>query len=65
MKLLTHSLFLVGLILTSCNDPGVEPTETVYYWAGGKRILLDLNRKTVIGIYKPDLAHPYLRPEIM
>jgi hypothetical protein len=69
MKLHTLSLFVVGLILTSCKDLGVEelkettpvvvlPSETEYYWAGGQKILLVLNRKTVVGFYKPDPAYP-------
>lgn len=38
---------------------------TVYYWAGGEKIILTVNRKTVIGFYKPDSTHPYRSPEIL
>jgi hypothetical protein len=64
----TILLFFSAIAFLSCKDLGVQPPsnetdivpplETEYYWAGGNKIELTLNRKTVIAVYKPDSTHP-------
>jgi hypothetical protein len=67
-------LLLSSAVLISCRDlggtPPIEPeiappTVTEYYWAGGSKIELTMNRKTVIGVYKPDSARSNRTLEII
>jgi hypothetical protein len=67
-------LLLLSLAFGSCRDIGVAPPEeseippptvTEYYWAGGDTIQLIQNRKTVIGVYRPDFRYAYRWFEII
>jgi hypothetical protein len=66
MKRYTVLLLFSTLGFLSCKDPGVQspeseiepPLHKEYYWAGGNKIELIMNRKTVIGVYRPDSAFP-------
>ncbi|MGE5811727.1 MAG: hypothetical protein ACM339_09510 [Ignavibacteria bacterium] len=64
-SILSCIIFLVAFLL-GCKDSGVEPQpETEYYWAGGDKIVLNINYKTVIGVYHPDSTHPKQSFEIL
>ena len=55
-KIFPYLLFsIIFLSLTSCKDNAVEPlpSDSEYFWAGGQKVEVTINRKIVIGIYDP------------
>ncbi len=56
--------FLLAFSLFSCSDLGVGPDpDTRFYWVNGEKVYLEIDRKTVIAIYKSDSATTPLRME--
>jgi hypothetical protein len=76
MKRNVYFILLSLIFILSCNDidnilavgkfAGHEfDEESEYYWAGGEKVVLNLDRRTVIGIYKIDSSSQYKSPAIL